>query len=125
MSGLSETLKPCPFCGSHSEELGLVKDFADGWVLFHSEIDARREAEDAGNLVQPLYATPPAFQARVEALEAENAKLRVVASLHMLLSRVGAALEANQWPDVQDLALLNDLHEWWSARAALTGEKGQ
>ncbi|HEY3694107.1 hypothetical protein [Phenylobacterium sp.] len=32
-----------------------VKDFADGWILCHSEAQARREAEGAGNLVQPLY----------------------------------------------------------------------
>jgi len=32
-----------------------VKDFADGWILFHSEAEALREAEGAGNLVQPLY----------------------------------------------------------------------
>ena len=35
-----------------------VKDFADGWILFHTEAGARREAEGAGNLVQPLYASP-------------------------------------------------------------------
>lgn len=32
-----------------------VKDFADGWILFHDEAQARREAEGAGNLVEPLY----------------------------------------------------------------------
>lgn len=33
-----------------------VKDFADGWILCHTEAEARREAEGAGNLTQPLYA---------------------------------------------------------------------
>ena len=32
-----------------------VKDFADGWILCHSEAQAKREAEGAGNLIQPLY----------------------------------------------------------------------
>ena len=36
-----------------------VKDFADGWVLCHTEAESRREAEGAGNLVEPLYRTPP------------------------------------------------------------------
>lgn len=35
-----------------------VKDFADGWILFHSEEEARREAAGAGNLVEALYASP-------------------------------------------------------------------
>ncbi len=33
-----------------------VKDFADGWILYHSEAQARREAEEVGSLVQPLFA---------------------------------------------------------------------
>ena len=32
-----------------------VKDFADGWILCHTEAQARREAEGCGNLVQALY----------------------------------------------------------------------
>jgi hypothetical protein len=32
-----------------------VKDFAEGWILCHSEEQARREAQ-AGNLIEPLYA---------------------------------------------------------------------
>ncbi len=31
-----------------------VKDFADGWILCHSEAEAKREAESAGNLIQAL-----------------------------------------------------------------------
>lgn len=38
-----------------------VKDFADGWILFHDELGARLEAEGAGNLVQPLYTRPPVW----------------------------------------------------------------
>ena len=37
-----------------------VKDFADGWILCATEKQARREARDCGNLVQPLYALPVA-----------------------------------------------------------------
>jgi hypothetical protein len=33
-----------------------VKDFADGWILCHTLAEAQREAQGAGNLVQPLYA---------------------------------------------------------------------
>lgn len=36
-----------------------VKDFADGWILCHTEEQARREAESAGNLVEPLFQHPP------------------------------------------------------------------
>ncbi len=32
-----------------------VKDFADGWILCHSEAEAKREAESAGNLIQPMF----------------------------------------------------------------------
>jgi hypothetical protein len=32
-----------------------VKDFADGWILCHSLAEAQREADGAGNLIQPLY----------------------------------------------------------------------
>jgi hypothetical protein len=35
-----------------------VKDFADGWILCHSEEEARGLAADAGNLVEALYAAP-------------------------------------------------------------------
>lgn len=44
-----------------------VKDFADGWILCHSEAEARGEAEGAGNLVQPLYATADLVEALVAA----------------------------------------------------------
>jgi len=44
-----------------------VKDFADGWILCHSEAQAKREAESGGNLVQPLYAAPTTERAEVVA----------------------------------------------------------
>lgn len=35
-----------------------VKDFADGWILFHTERAARHEsAAMGGALIQPLYAS--------------------------------------------------------------------
>lgn len=34
-----------------------VKDFADGWVLCHTEAQAQREAKGCGNTIQPLYAS--------------------------------------------------------------------
>jgi hypothetical protein len=37
-----------------------VRDFADGWILCATEKQARREARDCGNLVQPLFALPVA-----------------------------------------------------------------
>lgn len=49
---------PCADAGPDSPRSPVawrVKDFADGWILFHTEAEARREAEGAGNLVQPLY----------------------------------------------------------------------
>lgn len=36
-----------------------VKDFADGWILCHTEAQAMRESRDCGNLVQPLYLGTP------------------------------------------------------------------
>lgn len=33
-----------------------VKDFAEGWILCHTEEVANHEAEDTGALIQPLYA---------------------------------------------------------------------
>ena len=36
-----------------------VKDFADGWTLHYSLASAKREAEGAGNLIQPLFRIPP------------------------------------------------------------------
>ncbi len=36
-----------------------VKDFADGWILCHSEAEAKREAESAGNLIQALGVISP------------------------------------------------------------------
>jgi hypothetical protein len=36
-----------------------VKDYADGWILFHHEAPARASGEARnGALVQPLYASP-------------------------------------------------------------------
>lgn len=32
-----------------------VKDFADGWIIYQSEEEAKRYAVSAGNLVEPLY----------------------------------------------------------------------
>lgn len=32
-----------------------VKDFGDGWILFHSILQALREARGNDNLIQPLY----------------------------------------------------------------------
>lgn len=55
-----------------------VKDFADDWILFHTEVWARREAEGAGNLVQAL--TPAELaEARIRSLEEERDSWRRVA----------------------------------------------
>lgn len=35
-----------------------VKDFADDWILCHSERQALAEADSAGNLIEPLYRSP-------------------------------------------------------------------
>ena len=32
-----------------------VKDFADGWILCNTLKQAQKEAEGAGNLIEPLY----------------------------------------------------------------------
>ncbi len=32
-----------------------VKDFADGWILCHTLKQAKREADGAGNLIEPLF----------------------------------------------------------------------
>ena len=54
-----------------------VKDFADGWILKHTALEAMAEADGADNLVQPLYtATPPADAALRSALEASDCLLR-------------------------------------------------
>lgn len=45
-----------------------VKDFADGWILCHTEAEAKREAEGCGNTIQPLYAHPPATWQGMETL---------------------------------------------------------
>lgn len=31
-----------------------VKDYADGWILYHDERMARHQAEETGALIQPL-----------------------------------------------------------------------
>lgn len=37
-----------------------VKDYADGWIMFHDESAALREVAETGGLMQPLYlAAPP------------------------------------------------------------------
>jgi hypothetical protein len=36
-----------------------VKDYADGWIVFASEVDARLEAKQTGALLEPLYSAPP------------------------------------------------------------------
>ncbi len=48
-----------------------VKDFADGWILCHSENQAKREAEGAGNLIEPLYSA-----AAIASRDAEIERLR-------------------------------------------------
>ncbi len=65
--------------GSPDPHVGLavawrVKDFADGWILFHSKADADLEAEGAGNLVEPLFPLSErlALLARVGELEGER-----------------------------------------------------
>ena len=52
-----------------------VKDFADGWILCATEAAARREADGAGNLVQPLYASPNLVD-ELQAVSAERDRLR-------------------------------------------------
>lgn len=58
-TGHGETLADLLFELAH-HDLGRpvayrVKDFADGWILCHTLEHAQREAEGAGNLIQPLY----------------------------------------------------------------------
>lgn len=36
-----------------------VKDFADGWILFHSSGEAYAEAKDTGQFVQPMFVEGP------------------------------------------------------------------
>lgn len=52
-----------------------VRDFADGWILFPTKPQARREARGTDRAVQPLYATPPAPD-----LEGVRAALSVIAA---------------------------------------------
>jgi len=55
-----------------------VKDFADGWILRHTEAAAKIEAEGAGNLIQPLVtqASYLTLSAKVRALEEERDEAR-------------------------------------------------
>jgi hypothetical protein len=48
-----------------------VRDFGDDWILCHSQKQAEREAESAGNLIQPPYTAPhrPDASGLVEAAE--------------------------------------------------------
>jgi len=61
-----------------------VKDFADGWILCHTEAEAGREAAGCGNLIQPLFpasslASRDARIAELEALLEEAVKgLKVI-----------------------------------------------
>jgi hypothetical protein len=48
-------LKKIMAAAAHSDPVAWrVKDFADGWILCHTEKQALLEAESAGNLVQAL-----------------------------------------------------------------------
>jgi len=59
-----------------------VKDFADGWILCDTMKAAQKEAEGAGNLIEPRYPAPMQLQA----VEAERDELQ--ATLDLQQSRV-------------------------------------
>lgn len=77
------------------------KDFADGWILDHSERSAREYQRKTGCLIQPLYTTPPTISVAIENLSDEQirhiADAKDVASCR---SRIRSALSAR----VQDVA---------------------
>lgn len=59
-----------------------VKDFADGWILFHDEEKALAEADETGAVMQGLYVRDGAAPQApgMAALEDENRRLRAVVS---------------------------------------------
>jgi len=85
-----------------------VKDFANGWILRHSETEARLQAEGTGNRIEPLYARPqqptpsPAWREAVEAWVREDlpvgSKLTVGYHAPKLIERLEAlGLPSSPW----------------------------
>jgi hypothetical protein len=53
------------------------KDFADGWILDHSERSASEYQRKTGCLVQPLFCAPPSISALIENLPDERIRFIV------------------------------------------------
>lgn len=76
-----------------------VKDYADGWVLYHSEERARRAAEQSDALLEPLYASPlptvpEDIAGLVEIAHTRAARPEVCSTDSWLLLSLGQSLEA-------------------------------
>lgn len=88
-----------------------VKDFADGWVLFHSGDAARAYADNAGNLIQPLYAgeavvsSPPSPPSLVHQTESDSKQPEAVGKYRALLdaaARLTTAVDPTDYFGCED-----------------------
>lgn len=71
------------------------KDFADGWILDHSERSAREYQRETGCLIQPLYTTPPTVSVAIENLSDEQIRhIADAKDVTSCRSRIRSALSA-------------------------------